>query len=762
MDKSLGPRIDRVLHAIGVARKYLQFYPPNNPAVVESIEDLHDAVKAVNTYLAAPEQFVPASPLGPLEDSAPAPEDLPSHFTIDIVRGGARFNGQGVGENNPTVQKFSEELYRIGVTGIEIQPEVTSTELRDFLQFSYMAPDAIEKKGGIEAVLESVAAPHIRVHLAERLAVVDKDSLPDELSFEDYIRRGAGRGIGPATGHGEGRSVNAISEFFARASEGVDEDHRYLLQTLSDANRLAEALEHIASTDEPEDPGAATDASILTNTLDQISTIIQGLPQDQRTHIVTNMAQAILAADKQTRQKVVGEGLAGRLGEGGIQEDILKNLSDTDVAEALSSHVRLHEGTSNTVENFLDEFVADPTRRHVIQNTTLRLLADNEDDRLKEIAEALRSGSTFEVAPPGASALLDADIVVDHEARARISKGLRLHEYELQDVAQAAVKDYKSQTLDQSMRIFFELYIADSLHPIGDATRREFVRLMIAAVEQHRYECIAELFELLIEEMSPDARAQASPPMQAVLHEISCGMHISTIIQQLSGLRPKTASHRRLVYLLSLMGDKASSSLFRRLETEKNRVTRMFLVSLFVEMGESIVPFLNRNIHHKLWYVVRNVVYILGKIGSETAVDTIAEALQHNEPRVRREALKALAVIKGEHAENAVMRCLSDPDPHFRALAAEWLGHMNATRILPSFLELLKSRRRALIKEEEFAAGVIRAIGLMGGPDEAEAIRRFTPRKPLMGSQKRSELIDVCDEAIARIERNRTAAERPA
>src|SRR5207244_13304829 len=45
------------------------------------------------------------------------------------------------------------------------------------------------------------------------------------------------------------------------------------------------------------------------------------------------------------------------------------------------------------------------------------------------------------------------------------------------------------------------------------------------------------------------------------------------------------------------------------------------------------------------WYVIRNVVFVLGQIGGSAVVDMLRKAAQHSDPRVKRAVVQALGSV---------------------------------------------------------------------------------------------------------------------
>jgi hypothetical protein len=62
------------------------------------------------------------------------------------------------------------------------------------------------------------------------------------------------------------------------------------------------------------------------------------------------------------------------------------------------------------------------------------------------------------------------------------------------------------------------------------------------------------------------------------------------------------------------------------------------------------------------WYVVRNIVHILGWIGGDRTIGLLETAMRHPEPRVRQEVIAALGQAEPEHARPLLLAALDGAD----------------------------------------------------------------------------------------------------
>jgi HEAT repeat protein len=71
------------------------------------------------------------------------------------------------------------------------------------------------------------------------------------------------------------------------------------------------------------------------------------------------------------------------------------------------------------------------------------------------------------------------------------------------------------------------------------------------------------------------------------------------------------------------------------------------------------------------WYVVRNLLYVLGRIGHQGVERALGEGLYHEDVRVRKEAVRALGGIDSPVSRAYLNSALRDPDRSVRILVAQ-------------------------------------------------------------------------------------------
>ncbi len=138
---------------------------------------------------------------------------------------------------------------------------------------------------------------------------------------------------------------------------------------------------------------------------------------------------------------------------------------------------------------------------------------------------------------------------------------------------------------------------------------------------------------------------------------------------------------------------------------------RRIICDALAKVGKDSVELMAPFLVDKRWYLVRNIVYILGRIGRKEAVPLIGKTLQHEDVRVRREALQALGLIGGSESMQYMIASLEDKDIRIRGNAALNLGRMGEKALAPLTERMLS--KEFYKKEMQEIKAFFRAVGMI-------------------------------------------------
>jgi len=190
---------------------------------------------------------------------------------------------------------------------------------------------------------------------------------------------------------------------------------------------------------------------------------------------------------------------------------------------------------------------------------------------------------------------------------------------------------------------------------------------------------------------------------------------------------------------LTLLKPNSIQPLIKVLGELNNSRARRMLCEVLIEIGkgnmELIIPFID---DHR-WFLVRNIAYILGRMGKESALPTIQKALNHEEARVRREAIQALGIIVSSKAFDLLGKALNDQDDRNRSMAALNLARVGKKASLPALLEVVQAKDFFKRDSAEIKA-FFDAIGMVGSNDAIKPLEKLLEQKSWFGMGKKDEI----------------------
>ncbi len=220
---------------------------------------------------------------------------------------------------------------------------------------------------------------------------------------------------------------------------------------------------------------------------------------------------------------------------------------------------------------------------------------------------------------------------------------------------------------------------------------------------------------------------------------------IGKILEREEGIRLEEVNN-----FLVLLQRNSIQPLIKLLGELKNSKTRRVVCDSLSEIGKNAIEIIVPFIDDKRWYLVRNIAYILGRIGKEQAFPYLQKLFNHNEIRVRREAIQALGLIGGPKAVGLLIRALTDIDARIRAMAAINLGKIGKTSGLASLLELVQSKDFPKKDPTEMKA-FFDAIGMIGSNEATPVLQEILERKSLFGRGKPDGMRNGAANALAMI-----------
>ncbi len=304
------------------------------------------------------------------------------------------------------------------------------------------------------------------------------------------------------------------------------------------------------------------------------------------------------------------------------------------------------------------------------------LLSRSEDAYLEEdhsrLMEALSSGA----APKAAAEVVrppDPAILASFEEAARHRQGILV----MLELLASEKNEAEFLNLLEEIRKFLPNLIS----------RKEFALLetVLRALSSLREKAPGK---------SPEAVLQ-------VFREVDFGHIVNLYLSREASLEDAA----RIPVFIAAFGEEAIHEVLDRLLMEQEANRRKLLLSLAARMGAAAGPAILERMFDPRWYFVRNLCILLGEIGYRDGAKGLVRALDHSDPRVKKEAILALGKLKIPETAPSLGKILlaetifaSSREDSLRRDAASALFRIGGTESL-GYLHRGKESRRAAVRE---------------------------------------------------------------
>jgi hypothetical protein len=240
-----------------------------------------------------------------------------------------------------------------------------------------------------------------------------------------------------------------------------------------------------------------------------------------------------------------------------------------------------------------------------------------------------------------------------------------------------------------------------------------------------------------------------SKALRKGIFEAGTEARVNTIARGLKSV--KGDGLNELSRYLSLLQRNAVPHLCRLLGEIGGSKTRRIICDSLAGIGRSSVEVFGAFLSDKQWYVVRNIVYVLGRIGRTECVPYIEKALNHADPRVRREAVQAISRTAGSKEALEYLRAkLDDEDRRTRGLAALRMARVGGEAATTPLIDLISSKSFQKRDVREIRL-LLEAIGLTGSNQAVAVLSRILQRKSLFGKTRTDTIRKSAAEALGTI-----------
>ena len=168
--------------------------------------------------------------------------------------------------------------------------------------------------------------------------------------------------------------------------------------------------------------------------------------------------------------------------------------------------------------------------------------------------------------------------------------------------------------------------------------------------------------------------------------------------------------------VLTRCGEDGADALIDQLTSAQSLSDRRVFFDALVKLNAG-VPALIHMLGDARWYVARNAADLLGEMQAEEAQGPLSELLKHDDDRVRRAAITALAKLSSPKALDSLRIAMRDSSPQVRMQAAAGMGTRKGLRSAGTLTKALDDE-----DDQEVQLAIVAALGRLG---TADAVQRL-------------------------------------
>lgn len=202
--------------------------------------------------------------------------------------------------------------------------------------------------------------------------------------------------------------------------------------------------------------------------------------------------------------------------------------------------------------------------------------------------------------------------------------------------------------------------------------------------------------------------------------------------------------------ILLIGGEKAVELLLSAVISAQEAVARRHYFNTIILFGPSIRPNVEARIHGAQWFVIRQMVSILGELGDMAAIDALEAAYSHPDARVKKEILKSFVKLPCARSTAALIKALDETEESLVCHAAISLGMLKDTSSI-DLLARIAMKRDAFSEPKESVKEAVKALGNIGDAKCVPYLRDILLRKVWLGRRSNEEIQVLAANALALI-----------
>lgn len=668
-------------------------------------------------------------------------------------------------KKHPQAHAVLDILSKLGVKSVDFQKSLEKQELETFLKVISLTPPEIEAEGGLKKRIESEKLPHVKIDHKVYIVVDHDQRLVASIDLKD----------------------DDVVQYMTGQKRLGENDLQQIQQMTKDpewVNKVFQAgMDHLLS--QKQEKSAENLSGTVVRMMQTLDAVSDEMAKPALSRV---LSQSIAAMDEEMIVMIMAQDV-NALFDAQVIDHIAEELDDAKF-ERIAARLRKHRKENRTGESGMAEAEPPPVydllmnsdKGKRLQEKIQRQAASERSKREQQLAQLkgglnrlmkeddavpLEDPAFIELLPEYLDQLFQAG--KEKSADVLIQK-LVEHLKNPNDIVRenvASVLAYTGRSLLAEKRLDMLLRIVPGwLQWLETETERTSIieRVALQVQELIRYLIKSERYGPTTPMVASfrriaDGERRADPEFEALIDEMLRHVASNDVLNQLVKVfdGKDEARQKEARALLMQMGGGAVEGLLDMLLTSHDMAERVLILRVVSEIGAASPMGIIRKIEAGgPWYFMRNLILMIGKIGSEDHLPHLIPFLKHDDFRVQRESLNTIYKIGGQYRGEVLLSALEGIDDRVKPNVVDMLGALAYEPAVDTFLQMLEKKQLFSEKiSDKLKEKICEALGRIGSERAVmhlEALSGGKVAKGLKNIKSQPEAVkEAARNALARI-----------
>ena len=678
LDDNFLNSLDTVIKNFSLLIKRLVFYGINHQSLNKLYDDLMDNITELLTGR--------------------------KRIILGIAQDKFLYSGQIIDKKTQYFKDFASHLHRRGIASLTLFQGITKEEIKKFGEIIIIEPSEIRAEGGAAHVFLSAGVRCIEVKdkyfakLIDEQHVINKKN--EEFDSDDFWKNYIDSIIFPDEDDDEGEESDLSKDHLLK---------RFMTEFRNNPDKIANILNSMVNS------GAKSD-----HTEAILKVVNNFIKQMKKGGIINNIEDFRILQpffeklDKEFQKQMMFADLDNQVDLSTSKQSYHEYLSNDEISDNLSDLIQSNSMSYGKINRFFDIISSQPVRKKSILENLMDKLENTgftEKQNIRNIIDLERFVKKRKelIAPdsPDKNQLI-------------LIKKLEWSKDELSDFQEKTSRRFKEVSegvIDKSLIVILKSML------LKEKNFHDYIFIGSELLELSRYLMLVgqyndakKIIELLLDEFTRIGKsAGGTGSKKHVIKKLLIKLQDEDLARDLIKALREWGKDKfeSITFILARTRNAAIKPLAEAMIDEEDRAVRSVIVSTLVNFGRRAVPEILKLLNDDKWYVVRNGVSILRRIGDKSSIKEILPLMTYHDHRVRKEIIITMSSLGDDEIIEYLFKMMKDEEPSVQITAVNALLRFKTERIAKHFIEFLKSGN-LYKKENSVELRIIKALGELG------------------------------------------------